>query len=64
MNYGDKVALIDNTGSVKASMLKIITGKNVPGTEKKHVSKCGGFDKDYEQFYNKLLGSKVNSLSN
>ena len=34
LNYGDKVALIANNGSGKTSMLKIIDGKNVPGTGK------------------------------
>ena len=34
LNYGDKVALIANNGSGKTSMLKIISGKDVPGTGK------------------------------
>ena len=34
LNYGDKVALIANNGSGKSSMLKIIAGKDVPGTGK------------------------------
>ena len=34
LNYGDKVALIANNGSGKTSMLKIIAGKDVPGSGK------------------------------
>jgi|TARA_B110000902_G_scaffold164223_1_gene187685 ATP-binding cassette subfamily F protein uup len=34
LNYGDKMALIANNGSGKTSMLKIIAGKDVPGTGK------------------------------
>jgi len=34
LNYGDKVALIANNGSGKTCMLKIIAGKDVPGTGK------------------------------
>ena len=37
LNYGDKVALIANNGSGKTSMLKIISGKDVPGTGKVSV---------------------------
>ena len=34
LNYGDKVAFVANNGSGKTSMLKIIAGKDVPGTGK------------------------------
>ena len=37
LNYGDKVALIANNGSGKTSMLKIISGKDVPGSGKVSV---------------------------